>query len=98
MRSPMPHGRPASTMAYPRASRTTPRMDDCRHGVPVPLPAHTLPGRLPWSPTCATTTPSSPKVNLVEVEHKVQLAYVAEVVVEDLHEQVDGLQAGQLVV
>ena len=35
---------------------------------------------------------------LVEVEHQVQLAHVAEVVIQDLHKQVDALQVGQLVV
>ncbi len=40
-----------------------------------------------------STTP-----HLVEVEDEVQLAHVAEVVVEDLHKQVDCFQAGQLIV
>lgn len=37
-------------------------------------------------------------VDLVEVEDQVQLAYVAEEGVEDLDEEVDGLEVGQLVV
>mmetsp|Transcript_28919 Transcript_28919/g.64205 ORF Transcript_28919/g.64205 Transcript_28919/m.64205 type:complete len:200 (+) Transcript_28919:39-638(+) len=37
-------------------------------------------------------------VHLVEVEHDVQLADVAEVLVQQLHEQVDGLHQQQLVV
>jgi hypothetical protein len=35
---------------------------------------------------------------LVEVEDQIQLTHVAEVVIKDLHKQVDGLQGGQLVV
>jgi hypothetical protein len=35
---------------------------------------------------------------LVEVEDQVQLTDIAEVVIKDLHEQVDCLQGGQLVV
>lgn len=35
---------------------------------------------------------------LVEVEHQVQLADIAEVVIKDLHKQVDCLQGSQLVV
>lgn len=36
--------------------------------------------------------------DLVEVEDKVQLADVAEVRVQDLHEEVDGLEVGEVVV
>ena len=36
--------------------------------------------------------------DLVEVVHQVQLPHVAEIVVQDLHEEVDDLQADQLVV
>ena len=35
---------------------------------------------------------------LVDVEHQVQLTNVLKVVVQDFHEQVDGLDQGQLVV
>lgn len=35
---------------------------------------------------------------LVEVEDQIQLTDVAEVVIKDLHKQVNGLQGGQLVV
>lgn len=35
---------------------------------------------------------------LVEIEHQVQLTHVAEVVIQDLYKQVDGLQRHQLVV
>ena len=38
------------------------------------------------------------RADLVEVEHQIQLADVAEVMVQDLHKQVDGLQVGQLIV
>lgn len=38
------------------------------------------------------------RVDLVEVEHEVQLADVVEVLVEHLHEVVDGLQVAEIVV
>ena len=40
----------------------------------------------------------NPAGHLVEVEDEVELAHVGEVVVQDLDEEVDGLQVGQLVV
>ncbi|RUS17629.1 hypothetical protein BC937DRAFT_89701 [Endogone sp. FLAS-F59071] len=40
---------------------------------------------------CATT-------HLVEIENQVKLAHVAEESVQDLHEEVDGLEVGELVV
>ena len=39
-----------------------------------------------------------PATYLVEVEDEVQLAHIAEVVIQDFHKQVDALQVCQLVV
>lgn len=38
------------------------------------------------------------RVHLVEVEDQVQLTYVAEVLVKDLHEEMDGLEVSKLVI
>ena len=36
--------------------------------------------------------------HLVEVEHQIKLADVAEVVIQDLHKEVDGLQVCELII
>ena len=38
------------------------------------------------------------QAHLMEVKHQVQLAHVAEELVQELHEQVDGLEISQLVI
>ncbi len=100
MPSPMRHGQAHPWRTHGRRG-PHPTWATAGSAHPCPSP-HTHPA---WKAPPAHSGPNprhnhvhEPQANLVEVEHKVQLAHVAEVVVEDLHEQVDGLQAGQLVV